>query len=73
MPALRTDVAIEKENTFALRDPFWCRKIYLLNLVGLLDEATSGTIIFDGTDITSLSKKNYHRFRRENIIYFSVV
>lgn len=70
VPALRgLDIAIEKGEYLCVAGPSGAGKSTFLNLVGLLDEATSGTIMFDGTDITSLNKKNYHRFRRGKISF----
>ncbi len=42
-------------------------KTTLMNILSGLDNATSGKVIIDETDITHLSKKNSDRFRRENI------
>ena len=39
----------------------------LLNLLGSLETPTEGTIIINGTDITSLSDKELSLFRNENI------
>jgi len=42
-------------------------KTSLLNLLGSLESPTEGTIIINGTDITSLSEKKLSLFRNENI------
>ena len=42
-------------------------KTSLLNLLGSLETPTEGTIIINGTDITSLSDKELSLFRNENI------
>tara|TARA_Y100001954_G_scaffold205031_1_gene226765 strand:- start:77 stop:748 length:672 start_codon:yes stop_codon:yes gene_type:complete len=42
-------------------------KTSLLNLLGSLETPNKGTIIINGTDITSLSEKNLSLFRNENI------
>ena len=42
-------------------------KTSLLNLLGSLETPTEGTIIVNGTDITSLSDKELSLFRNENI------
>jgi len=42
-------------------------KTTLLQIIGTLENPTSGKIIIDGTDITSLSDKELSNFRNENI------
>lgn len=42
-------------------------KTTLLNLVGGLDSPTSGTVVVDGIDITSLSSRELTGFRRNHI------
>lgn len=44
-------------------------KTTLLNLIGGLDEATSGSICIDGIDITHMSEPKLAEFRRKNIGY----
>ena len=48
-------------------DPQEAGKTSLLNLLGSLETPSEGTIIIDGTDITSLSDKELSLFRNENI------
>lgn len=42
-------------------------KTTLLQIIGTLENPTSGKIIIDGTDITNLSDKELSNFRNENI------
>lgn len=42
-------------------------KSTLLNMLGLLDEANSGSYQFDGQELTTLSEEKRARFRRENM------
>lgn len=42
-------------------------KTTLLNLLGGIDRATSGTILFDGTDITKLDEREIVGYRRERV------
>ncbi|MFH1985238.1 MAG: ABC transporter ATP-binding protein [Pseudomonadota bacterium] len=42
-------------------------KSTLMNMIGGIDQPTSGTIIFDGQDITGLTEKELTAFRRENV------
>ncbi|MCR5499960.1 MAG: ABC transporter ATP-binding protein [Acetatifactor sp.] len=44
-----------------------CGKSTLLNILGGMDQATSGRYYFDGTDVAGLGMNKLHRFRKENI------
>ncbi len=47
--------------------PSGCGKTTLLNLLGGLDIATSGKILFKGRDITKLSEKELEKYRRNHV------
>lgn len=51
----------------AIIGPSGCGKTTLLNLIGGLDSPTSGEVIIDGTNITTLSSKDIIDFRLNNI------
>lgn len=51
----------------AIIGPSGCGKTTLLNLIGGLDSPTSGEVIIDGTNITTLSSKDIIDFRLKNI------
>lgn len=51
----------------AIIGPSGCGKTTLLNLIGGLDSPTSGKVIIDGTNITTLSSKDIIDFRLRNI------
>ena len=66
--ALR-DVTIEiKKGDFAvLAGPSGSGKTTLLNMIGALDSPTSGKVWLDGKEITSLSRREQSRLRRDRI------
>ncbi len=49
--------------------PSGAGKSTLLNILGLLDEPTSGDFLFDGVAVASLNSRARHRFRRERIAF----
>ena len=61
------DLTITKGEFTALKGPSGCGKTTLLNLLGGLDQPTSGSILIDGTDITALSDNELIDFRLHNI------
>jgi len=68
--ALRgVDVSIEKGEYLCVAGPSGAGKSTFLNLIGLLDRATSGEITFDGQAVQSLNPKQFHRFRRQRIAF----
>lgn len=46
-----------------------CGKTTLLNLLGMIDVPTSGTITISGTDVTTLKSGEYDKFRAKEIGY----
>lgn len=70
VPALRgVDVSIEKGEYVCVAGPSGAGKSTFLNLVGLLDRPSGGTIEFDGVEITGLNGKRFNRFRRDRIAF----
>jgi putative ABC transport system ATP-binding protein len=61
------DLQIEKEEFTAIVGPSGSGKTTLLNVVGGLDQPTSGNIIIDETDISTLKKDKMTGFRLHNI------
>ena len=51
----------------SIMGPSGCGKSTLLNIVGLLDEPTSGTVTVDGQSISNYHGKRTARFRNENL------
>lgn len=61
------DIHVKKGEFVAIMGPSGCGKSTLLNIVGLLDNPTEGTYIFNGTDVSNLKEKNRTQFRKGNI------
>jgi putative ABC transport system ATP-binding protein len=51
----------------AVMGPSGCGKSTLLNILGLLDNPTSGSYIFNGTEVANLKERNRTIFRKGNI------
>ena len=57
-----------KEHEFvAIMGPSGCRKSTLLNILGLLDDPTSGSYLLNGVEMTGLNENKRCDLRRENI------
>ena len=57
------DIAIEKGEFVALMGPSGSGKSTLLNMIGLLDTPTSGGIVVDGIEVSSLDENERADFR----------
>jgi putative ABC transport system ATP-binding protein len=51
----------------AIMGPSGCGKSTLLNILGLLDNPTSGSYIFNGTEVANLKERDRTIFRKGNI------
>ncbi len=51
----------------AVMGPSGCGKSTLLNVVGMLDSPTSGSYVFNGTEVAGLSESKLADFRKRNI------
>ncbi|HAQ38273.1 MAG TPA: macrolide ABC transporter ATP-binding protein [Saprospirales bacterium] len=66
--ALRgVDLTIRKGEFTAIVGPSGSGKTTLLNIIGGLDQASSGVVIVDGVDITRISDNKLIDFRKEKI------
>jgi putative ABC transport system ATP-binding protein len=66
--ALRgVSLEIDRGEFLSLAGPSGSGKTSLLNLIGCLDTATSGTLAFDGVPVSDKTKKELALFRREKI------
>ncbi|MFT6336413.1 MAG: putative ABC transport system ATP-binding protein [Saprospiraceae bacterium] len=58
---------IQKGEFVSIMGPSGCGKSTLLNVIGLLDEPSSGTVIVDGQSISNYDSKALSRFRNEKL------
>jgi len=61
------DIHVKIGEFVAVMGPSGCGKSTLLNIIGLLDNPTKGTYVFNGTDVSKLKEKNRTEFRKGNI------
>lgn len=61
------NISIEKGEFVSIMGPSGCGKSTLLNIIGLLDEPTSGTVTIDGEAASSFNDSRLSRFRNEKI------
>ncbi len=61
------DLSIDKLEFTAIIGPSGSGKTTLLNIIGGLDQPTSGTIVIDGTDISSMRESDLVDFRLRHI------
>jgi len=61
------DIEVKKGEFVAVMGPSGCGKSTLLNIVGLLDNPTSGEYEFNGTEVAKLKEKDRTQFRKGNI------
>lgn len=63
------NIEIKKGEYVCVAGPSGSGKSTFLNLLGLIDNPTSGEIIFDGKDVFRLKEKDLHRFRKDRIAF----
>ncbi len=61
------NISIEKGEFVSIMGPSGCGKSTLLNIIGLLDEPTSGTVKIDGTEASTFTDHSLSRFRNEKL------
>lgn len=61
------NLSVEKGEFLSIMGPSGCGKSTLLNIMGLLDNPTSGTVRITDTDCASLSDTARARFRNRNL------
>ncbi len=63
----KVDLNIEDGEFIAVMGPSGCGKSTLLNIIGLLDNPTSGALYFNGNDVSNFSEKKRTNLRKGNI------
>ena len=58
---------VDKGEFVGIMGPSGSGKTTLLNCIATIDKVTTGSIKIDNKDITTLSRKNIEKFRRENL------
>ncbi|GET20486.1 MULTISPECIES: ABC transporter ATP-binding protein [Prolixibacter] len=58
---------VKKGEFVAIMGPSGCGKSTLLNIVGLLDNPSSGSYMFDGVDVSRMREKDRTQLRKGNI------
>ena len=61
------DIAIRRGEFVAIMGPSGCGKSTLLNLLGGLDQPSTGTVTLDGVDLARLDEEQLARLRREKM------
>lgn len=61
------DMILYEGEMAVLLGPSGSGKSTLLNIVGGLDQATSGKVLFDGRPLTALNERELTRYRREHV------
>ncbi|HBB91347.1 MAG TPA: phosphonate ABC transporter ATP-binding protein [Bacteroidales bacterium] len=64
---LDVDLSVGEGEFVAIMGPSGCGKSTLLNVLGLLDNPTSGKYFFNGHEVGQLSERNRTQFRKGNV------
>ncbi|MFZ0472444.1 MAG: ABC transporter ATP-binding protein, partial [Bacteroidales bacterium] len=63
----KVNLHVKEGEYVAVMGPSGCGKSTLLNILGLLDNPTSGSYIFNGTEVARLKERDRTIFRKGNI------
>ena len=61
------DLQVKKGEFVAIMGPSGCGKSTLLSIIGLLDNPTKGSYLFNGTEVAGLREKNRTKLRKGHI------
>jgi putative ABC transport system ATP-binding protein len=65
----RVDLSVERDELVAVMGPSGSGKSTLLMIAGSLEEASSGQVVVDGTDLATVSRTDRAKMRRRSIGY----
>jgi putative ABC transport system ATP-binding protein len=65
----QVDLSVERDELVAVMGPSGSGKSTLLTIAGSLEDATSGQVLVDGTDLATLSRSDRAKMRRRSIGY----
>jgi putative ABC transport system ATP-binding protein len=65
----QVDLAVERDELVAVMGPSGSGKSTLLTIAGSLEDATSGQVLVDGTDLAAVSRSDRAKMRRRSIGY----
>jgi putative ABC transport system ATP-binding protein len=63
------DLSVERDELVAVMGPSGSGKSTLLTIAGSLEDATSGQVLVDGTDLATVSRSDRAKMRRRSIGY----
>jgi putative ABC transport system ATP-binding protein len=63
----KINLEVKQGEFIAIMGPSGCGKSTLLNIIGILDDPTSGSYTFNGTDVLKLKEGKRSDLRKENI------
>lgn len=63
----KVDLEVQKGEFVAIMGPSGCGKSTLLNIIGLLDNPTRGSLIFDNIEVSKFREKQRTELRKANI------
>lgn len=61
------NLTVERGEFLSIMGPSGCGKSTLLNIIGLLDNPSTGTIEINGTDVSNMKDKQLAAFRNETL------
>jgi len=61
------DLSVKKGEFVAIMGPSGCGKSTLLNILGLLDNPTSGKLVFNDTDVSTFKERQRTNLRKGNV------
>ena len=65
----QVDLSVERDELVAVMGPSGSGKSTLLTIAGSLEDATSGQVLVDGTDLSTVSRSDRAKMRRRSIGY----